>query len=96
MAGGEVEGLAAGSYRISVTPQDMTTGSYALRAFVIPTPDEFSVSLPVMVISGAGAPTASGRKKSLGLRTGSVSTSSGGRRGLIQTSFELFVESEGG
>ncbi|MBY8872286.1 VWD domain-containing protein [Micromonospora sp. PLK6-60] len=54
----QVDGLAAGTYRLVVTPMWDRTGTYSLELFVVPAPQVFDVSLPLSVSTNVPGPGA--------------------------------------
>jgi len=51
-AASRVTGLSTGTYTVKVSPQASQTGTYALSVVFYPTPDQFTVSLPMSASNG--------------------------------------------
>ena len=73
-----ISNVPAGTYDIVVTPAGGSTGTYNLSAFVVPPPDEFSVSLPFTASNGSPGTGAGNLETSVSIDTYSFTLSSSG------------------
>jgi uncharacterized protein YdeI (BOF family) len=51
----QTDPLPAGTYRLDITPENNTPGTYNLNVFTVPAPQTFEVQLPVSINNGAPA-----------------------------------------